>query len=101
MWCSGKPVSAVVEHVRDGTTLRVLLLPDFIQVPHLDHRRHPVRYDALSPVIGAFRFRMRIYSVKEVQIYTVGVQAVLRIQMRPDPKLFTYHQDPDPFLSDQ
>ncbi len=28
---SGKPVSAVVEHVRDGTTLRVLLIPDFIQ----------------------------------------------------------------------
>jgi hypothetical protein len=27
----GKPVSAVVEHVRDGTTLRVLLIPDFIQ----------------------------------------------------------------------
>ena len=28
----GKPVAAVVEHVRDGTTLRLLLLPDIIQV---------------------------------------------------------------------
>jgi len=29
---NGKPVSAVIEHVRDGTTLRCMLLPDFIQV---------------------------------------------------------------------
>jgi len=29
---NGKPVPAVVEHVRDGTTLRCMLLPDFIQV---------------------------------------------------------------------
>jgi len=28
---NGKPVKAVVEHVRDGTTIRVILLPDFIQ----------------------------------------------------------------------
>ncbi len=25
----GKPVKAVIEHVRDGTTVRTLLLPDF------------------------------------------------------------------------
>ncbi|XP_023328486.1 staphylococcal nuclease domain-containing protein 1 [Eurytemora carolleeae] len=29
---NGKPVKAVVEHVRDGTTVRVLLVPDFIQI---------------------------------------------------------------------
>lgn len=29
---AGKPVAAVVEHVRDGTTLRLLLLPDIIQI---------------------------------------------------------------------
>eukprot|EP00092_Neocalanus_flemingeri_P012907 GFUD01013906.1.p1 GENE.GFUD01013906.1~~GFUD01013906.1.p1 ORF type:complete len:911 (-),score=260.11 GFUD01013906.1:493-3225(-) len=29
---AGKPVSAVVEHVRDGTTLRLFLLPDMIHV---------------------------------------------------------------------
>ena len=29
---AGKPVAAVVEHVRDGTTLRLLLLPDMIHV---------------------------------------------------------------------
>jgi staphylococcal nuclease domain-containing protein 1 len=29
---NGKPVKAVVEHVRDGTTVRVLLIPDFIQI---------------------------------------------------------------------
>merc|ERR1719431_759802 len=28
----GKPVSAVVEHVRDGTTLRLFLLPDMVHV---------------------------------------------------------------------
>jgi len=28
----GKPVSAVVEHVRDGTTVRVFLLPDMIHI---------------------------------------------------------------------
>jgi len=28
----GKPISAVVEHVRDGTTLRVFLLPDMIHI---------------------------------------------------------------------
>jgi len=28
----GKPVNAVVEHVRDGTTLRVFLLPDFYHI---------------------------------------------------------------------
>jgi len=29
---NGKPVSAIVEHVRDGTTLRLILLPDFTQI---------------------------------------------------------------------
>ncbi len=29
---AGKPVKAVVEHVRDGTTVRVTLLPDFYHV---------------------------------------------------------------------
>jgi len=29
---NGKPVDAIVEHVRDGTTLRCILLPDFIQI---------------------------------------------------------------------
>merc|ERR1711892_621556 len=29
---AGKPVSAVVEHVRDGTTLRLFLIPDMIHV---------------------------------------------------------------------
>jgi len=29
---AGKPVAAVVEHVRDGTTLRLFLLPDMIHV---------------------------------------------------------------------
>jgi len=28
---NGKPVDAIVEHVRDGTTVRCMLLPDFIQ----------------------------------------------------------------------
>jgi len=30
--CAGKPVPAVVEHVRDGTTLRLFLLPDMVHV---------------------------------------------------------------------
>jgi len=29
---NGKPIAAVVEHVRDGTTLRLMLLPDFFQI---------------------------------------------------------------------
>jgi staphylococcal nuclease domain-containing protein 1 len=29
---AGKPIKAVVEHVRDGTTIRVFLLPDFYHV---------------------------------------------------------------------
>merc|ERR1711892_651357 len=29
---AGKPVSAVVEHVRDGTTLRLFLIPDMIHI---------------------------------------------------------------------
>ena len=29
---AGKPIPAVVEHVRDGTTLRVFLLPDFYHI---------------------------------------------------------------------
>ncbi len=28
----GKPVKAVIEHVRDGTTVRAFLLPDFYHV---------------------------------------------------------------------
>ena len=28
----GKPISAVVEHVRDGSTVRVFLLPDFYHI---------------------------------------------------------------------
>ena len=34
---AGKPVKAVVEHVRDGTTIRCILLPDFIQERNLEH----------------------------------------------------------------
>ena len=29
---AGKPVTAVVEHVRDGTTIRAFLLPDFYHI---------------------------------------------------------------------
>jgi len=28
----GKPITGVIEHVRDGSTIRVMLLPDFIQI---------------------------------------------------------------------
>ena len=37
---SGKSVKAVVEHVRDGTTIRVLLVPDFIQVSQHKDSKH-------------------------------------------------------------
>lgn len=30
--CGGKPIQAVVEHVRDGSTVRAFLLPDFIYI---------------------------------------------------------------------
>ena len=29
---AGKPVQAVIEHVRDGSTVRAFLLPDFYHV---------------------------------------------------------------------
>lgn len=29
---SGKPVKAVIEHVRDGSTVRAFLLPDFYHI---------------------------------------------------------------------
>eukprot|EP00088_Acartia_fossae_P009398 TRINITY_DN1454_c0_g2_i3.p1 TRINITY_DN1454_c0_g2~~TRINITY_DN1454_c0_g2_i3.p1 ORF type:complete len:902 (-),score=331.27 TRINITY_DN1454_c0_g2_i3:535-3240(-) len=28
----GKPIAGIVEHVRDGSTLRIMLIPDFIQI---------------------------------------------------------------------
>jgi len=28
----GKPITGIIEHVRDGTTVRVMLIPDFIQI---------------------------------------------------------------------
>lgn len=30
--CEGKPLKAVIEHVRDGSTVRAFLLPDFVYV---------------------------------------------------------------------
>jgi staphylococcal nuclease domain-containing protein 1 len=30
--CGGKPIKAVVEHVRDGSTIRAFLLPDFYHI---------------------------------------------------------------------
>lgn len=30
--CGGKPIKAVIEHVRDGSTLRAFLLPDFYHI---------------------------------------------------------------------
>jgi staphylococcal nuclease domain-containing protein 1 len=30
--CGGKPIKAVIEHVRDGSTVRAFLLPDFYHI---------------------------------------------------------------------
>jgi hypothetical protein len=30
--CGGKPIKAVIEHVRDGSTVRAFLLPDFYNI---------------------------------------------------------------------
>jgi hypothetical protein len=30
--CGGKPIKAVIEHVRDGSSVRVFLLPDFYHI---------------------------------------------------------------------
>jgi staphylococcal nuclease domain-containing protein 1 len=30
--CGGKPIKAIIEHVRDGSTVRAFLLPDFYHI---------------------------------------------------------------------
>lgn len=48
---NGKPIPAIIEHVRDGSTVRAFLLPDF---------------QYITLMISGIRVRIFIYSIRDI-----------------------------------